>query len=385
MQGDFTERMTAISYKAFDAATKTGVSAQEAAAMLMDHVEIRKFDDILYQFVPKPDARATLVEGLCADDPSRSRASIDKKVRGWLSGKYQPTAREDLLELCFVLRLNAADADAFLAMAGEEGLHWRDPRELVYAFALRHEMNYLQATALLKRVLPETEKADGEAPPDSFTPLIHQEAAEINTEEELKRYLAHTSSRLGSLHNSAYRQLMDFMQVLEKPQSYDGSEEARYTTREIVEKYLDKKLPSTRQGKKLDEKHRGILADWPDEITLSRMKNRKIDVTRKVLMLLFLATDGGEASAEDWLDEDWDEEEAEDQAAEADAAFRSSYIRMNQMLSSCGYRMLDPRNPFDWVALYCMRVEDESVSIDGLNERLSHVLDVLFAAAEPEV
>lgn len=385
MQGDFSEYMTAISYKAFDAATKPGASAQEAVAMLMDRVEIRKFDDILYQFVPESDARATLVEGLCVDDPSRNRTSIDKKVRGWLNGKYRPTAREDLLELCFVLRLNIADADAFLAMAGEEGLHWRDPRELVYAFALRHEMSYQQATALLKRVSPEIEPADGEAQPDSFTPLIHQEVAEINTEAELERYLVRTSKRLGSLHNSAYQQFMDFMQVLEKPQSYSGSEEERYTTREIVEKYLDKKLPSARQGKMLDEKHRGILADWPDEITLSRMKNRKIDVTRKVLMLLFLATDGGETPAEDWPDEEWDEGEPEDQAAEADAAFRSSYIRMNQMLSGCGYRMLDPRNPFDWVALYCMRVENESVSLDGLNERLSHVLDVLFAAAEPEM
>jgi hypothetical protein len=57
---------------------------------------------------------------------------------------------------------------------------------------------------------------------------------------------------------------------------------------------------------------------------------------------------------------------------------------MNRMLSSCGYRMLDPRNPFDWVVLYCMRVSGDPDSMDGLNERLSDMLDVLFSASLPE-
>ncbi|MGN0803543.1 MAG: hypothetical protein ACI4MF_13205 [Candidatus Faecivicinus sp.] len=67
------------------------------------------------------------------------------------------------------------------------------------------------------------------------------------------------------------------MQVLEAPESYAGQDERRYSTREIVEKYLDRKLPSAREGKKLEDKKRCILADWPDEVVLSRMKNRRAD------------------------------------------------------------------------------------------------------------
>ena len=125
----------------------------------------------------------------------------------------------------------------------------------------------------------------------------------------------------------------------------------------------------------LEEKRRSILADWPDEIVLSRMKNRRMDVTRKVLILLFLATDGGEEPQEEWVDEDWEQEPPAD---DADVTFRSSYMRINQMLAECGYRMLDPRNAFDWLVLYCMRVEDEGAGMDGLNERLTHVLEALF-------
>ena len=103
-----------------------------------------------------------------------------------------------------------------------------------------------------------------------------------------------------------------------------------------------------------------MLADWPDEVTLSRMKNRKADVTRKVLMLLFLATDDG------------------------DAAFRSTQLRMNQMLADCGFRKLDPRNAFDWLVLYCMRSSADTETMDGLNEQLPYVLEMLFTAAHPE-
>lgn len=383
MHADYTKRLTVLSYAAYETATKVGLSPQEAVALL-NKVEIRKFKDILCAFASEEDIRDMLVNGLCGNDAARSRASMDKKVRGWLSGKYQPTKREDLLELCFVLRLNTEKADVFLTMAGDEGLHWREPREIVYAFALDHGLDYREANFLLARVMPESKGADENAQADSFTPLVRQEVMQCSTEEELKQYLRSASGKLGGLHNSAYQQFMAMMQMLEKPASYSGSEERRYTTREVVEKYLDQKLPSVQDGKNLEEKKRSVLTDWPDETVLSRMKNRKTDVTRKVLILLFLATDGGDMPAEDWQNEDWYDNEWESQEDNADAAFRSSCMRINRMLADCGYGMLDPRNAFDWITLYCMRVEDESVSMDGLNERLSHVLEVLFEAAASE-
>ena len=42
----------------------------------------------------------------------------------------------------------------------------------------------------------------------------------------------------------------------------------------------------------------------------------------------------------------------------AEAVFEDIYERLNDMLFFCGYCELDPRNPFDWVILYCIYVED---------------------------
>lgn len=373
-----TEGMTALSSQAFDAATTLNLSSEEAGRLLMA-VPARRFADILTRFSPEGHDKQRLVEALCQNDPSRKRDSMDKKVRGWLSGKYQPTAREDLLELCFVLKLGVEDADAFLATSGDEGLHWRNPRELTYAYALRKGMSYPEAAALYARVKPPEAFGDSAVPESSYTPQARQEAVQIETEEALKRYLYEVSEKLGAFHNRAYQVFSELMDLLERPESAAQAEEEAYTTRRIVETYLDRRLPADWDKARLDEKRRCILAGWPDEATLSRMKNRKADVTRKVLMLLFLASDGGEASEEDWPDdEDWDGE-LPDETNEADDAFRSSYLRMNQMLAACGYRMLDPRSPFDWIGLYCMRVGDDPAAMEGLGERLSQMLDCLFA------
>lgn len=379
MQEEYTARMTSLSHAAYEAATQPGLSPREAAERLLEAAPIRSFPEILCAFSPEEGLRERLVDGLCRNDERRGRASVDKKVRGWLAGRYRPTAREDLLELCFVLRLNLEDADAFLTMTGEEGLHWRDPRELVYAFALRRGESYPEARELLERLSPEFAPENVSREPESFTPTARREIAQCDTEEELKGYLRRAAGKLGSLHNGAYLQATAMLRLLEKPYSFPGKDERTYTVREIVEKYLDRRLPSVREGKELDEKRRRILADWPDEVALSRMKNRKTDVSRKTLVLLFLATDGAE---EDEEDDDWYEERTE--AQEADAAFRSSCLRMNQMLAGCGFGMLDPRNPFDWIALYCMRVQEESAGMDGLNERLTKVLDALFPTETPE-
>lgn len=382
MEG-FTEGMTVLSSQAFDAATTLNLTSEDARQLLLA-VPARSFADTLARFAPEGVERQALVEALCQNDSSRKRDSMDRKVRGWLGGKYQPTAREDLLELCFVLKLGVEDADAFLAMTGDEGLHWRNPRELTYAFALRKGMSYPEAAALYERVKPPEAFDDSAVPESSYTPQARQEAVQIETEDALKRYLREVGAKLGAFHNRAYQVFSELLDLLERPESAAQAAEEAYTTRRIVETYLDRRLPADWDKARLDEKRRGILAGWPDEATLSRMKNRKTDVTRKALMLLFLASDGGDAPEDEWPeDEDWDGE-LPDESNEADDAFRSSYLRMNQMLSACGYRMLDPRSPFDWIAIYCMRVGDDPAAMEGLGERLSQMLDCLFAPEEAD-
>lgn len=105
------------------------------------------------------------------------------------------------------------------------------------------------------------------------------------------------------------------------------------------------------------------------------MRSRAVEVSRKVLMLLFLATDGEpirQDAADDVYDDDlwFDEEDEEDD----DARFRSAFVRMETMLTDCGMRGIDLRVPFDWMILHCLCGAD-SLEIDGQVERF---LETMF-------
>ena len=66
---------------------------------------------------------------------------------------------------------------------------------------------------------------------------------------------------------------------------------------------------------------KNISDSWPDEAALSKMKSRKLDVTRKVLILLFLATEPGP-------NPDGEEELTRDEV------FQDLYQRLNDMLAA---------------------------------------------------
>lgn len=372
-------KMTQLSKVALEAATQWDQPAEDAAAAL-DKLTVRTFSDMLRAVAPKDtDLRETLVRGLCANDPTADRSSIDRNVRNWLSGRTQPTKREKLLELCFVLNLNVRQADTFLAVAGDTGIHWRDPREFAYAYALRKGMNWQEARSLLERVLPEAEESAQSV--RALTSLMKKDARDIDSEEELRAYLAEHAGQMGEMHNSAYQYFTHLMEMATGSDLAD--EEACCSARDVIRDYLYAFPKDARKTAKGSDKLEGILKAWPDEFVLSRMKHRTVDVTRKVLLLLFVATDGGDED-QDVYDDPYPVH-SRSARSDADAAFRSAYARINMMLTNCGFRRLDPRNAFDWVILYCIRVNNtDPVSCQPLNERLSQVLDMLFAAREDE-
>ena len=141
--------------------------------------------------------------------------------------------------------------------------------------------------------------------------------------------------------------------------------------REIVTTYLYNHLipraSRSKGGKALDKTaadaiRRDIQQNWPDEFALARMANRETDVTRKALILLFLACDGGETSYGDYADDS------------PESVFEDTYARLSSMLADCGFPPLDPRIPFDWMVLYCMVAEDYT----DIDEKIPRFLAEIF-------
>lgn len=402
--------MTMISKGFYDMARSDLLTIQDAVQYLEKEAKIRTLRDKLEKFSHGQDLRTTLVQGLLENDPNRKKDAVERRVRGWLgnNSNINSIKKQDAIEVCFILKLSMAEADRFVAMISEESLHYRNPDEIVYIFALQHGLSYREATELNEQMMKKISKMkeDKEPAKDSFTPVIRTEISALQSKEELTEYLEHAAGRLGRYHNYAYQEFMDRLRLLENPPSEsfmmeENFEKKHLTMRDILREYLfEKNILYAKEKERISKKKNSSLsaekrfvftkvqesvsASWPDETTLSKMKSRKTDVTRKALILLFLATDQGrdwsELPEEYWADESGEKDNAKrqdktdhgmdgekipeywyedmDDVMTRDEAFEDLYIRLNDMLLLCGFAPLDPRSPFDWLILYCICVED---------------------------
>lgn len=364
-------RMTAVSEHMYNQAVSCALTVSEAVDFLKREAKMRTLREKLEKFSHGQELRPILVQGLMRNHPDAKRDAVERRVRGWLNNPENRTLRQsDAIELCFILGLSVEEADAFAALISEEGLHWRDPDEIVYIYSLKQGMDYAEAKKLndeMREILSGVTESRTPAE-DSFTPIIRAEVASIATREGLIDYLTGAVSRLGRYHNNAYKLFMEMMDALEHPALYETEESAglfereKLTIRDVLREYLfeenvlyAKKL--VRGSRKKEEElvftviQEEVSSSWPDESTISKMKSRKTDVTRKVLILLFLATDLGPAYADD-------EDEDMEFALSEEECFEQLYQSLNDMLLQCGFKQLDPRSPFDWLILYCICTGD---------------------------
>ena len=357
--------MTELSEKFFNAAQSDILTVKDAVRYLEKEARIRTLREKLERFSHGCDLRKVLVQGLLEHDSQRKKDAVERRVRGWLSDKNRISSikKQDAIEICFILKLSLEEADRLVAMISEEALHYRNPDEIVSVFALQHGMSYKEARELNEQMKEVLSPAQETRKPmkDAFTPLIRTEVMALQTKEELADYLEQAACRLGRYHNNAYEIFMDRMSRLEKApvdkwlESAGLAKDETLSVRAVLREYLYEKnvlyaREMQRTGKKdfvFTKVQQQVSASWPDETTLSRMKSRKADVTRKVLILLFLATDQGMEPDEDLGG-----------YVTRDEAFEDLYIRLNDMLSLCGFSELDPRSPFDWLILYCICVDD---------------------------
>lgn len=352
----------------YNMATSPSLTLSQAVEQLRRDAHLRTIAETLSQYagVPADDSKALqalLLEKLLANSPPETkRDTISRKVRMWLGGNIQSISKQGAIQLCFALALSYEDANQFLHRVCGEGFHWRDPEELVFLYALRENLTYPQALSLRDNMSEKNLLKSNRGDSETFTELVRQSAEHIGNIEELEDFLRQFQGQLGSFHNTAYALFREYLDLLCSPEINDLLDpEKKLSVREVTATYLHESLISrfkktekdTAENPLLSALQRDIQQNWPDEITLSRMLHRKVDVSRKALILLFLATDGSTVS--DDFDEDLPEDEDED--------FESRYARLNTMLCDCGFSPLDSRSPFDWMVIYCMCIE-EAMFID---------------------
>lgn len=313
-----------------------------------------------------------LTEKFVHYEGEENREQIARKVRNWIHNRNLPGNREELFKICFALGLDENRAECLLGVTAENGIHYRNPKELIYAFCLRCDIDYPVARNMVERMwrehLPtgvlehrEQEKATCLSESSkNMTSSIRNEFKRITTEEELEIFLKDYQTCFGIHHNTAYRKFMKMLNYLLFP-DYEIPElpaDRSYSVERVVEEYLRMDIPYDKRHGKYSKLQKDIKKHWPTAKAVNDMCSRKADVDRKTLMLLYLATEGMIAD---------------------ELGVQEHFRRINLMLSESGMAVLNPHSPFDYLVLQAINKENDE---DCMSYRMEWMLHRLFGGKQ---
>lgn len=368
---------------------------RQIADFLKAGASFRSFSYLLQQLCPQKKIKETLIDGL-SELSGEEREQTARKVRNWMSGKNLPKNREMLFQICFVLQLDEGKSSKVLGMVSDTGIHYRNPEELAYAFALRSGKTYREALVLRERALRLYQKekdAFTQNTPDMYTRQLQEEFARITAEAEFFEFVRKHAKELGKLHETAYEKFVELLDILQKPGTEwgePGTGEGYYTLNQVMEQYIRMHVPGQLKGSgkrqegadgrrkvcagALTPLQKRIKRYWPNEEMLVRMRNRSEDVSRKALLLLYLVTESFDSRPEET------EYYYEDLEEDADTMLEIRWKKMDLFLNIYGMNPLDPGNPFDLLVIYSMRARGE----DDVQARMDRMLEQVFLEAGTE-
>ena len=327
-------------------------------------IALREFPAILRSMYDAPDLQQKLTDAFAAASPDSNPASVGKKVRNWLNGQNKPTNREDIFILAFALGLTESQTSALLGHCTEYGIHYRNGRELVYAWFLRNGRTYQQANAFYESL----QESDGPGPEvdRQLTRQLQSGLLFVQTEDELRSYYLENQPLMGHFHMRAYYYFERYLKQLTNPVSALGDgEEANYSLDAVMEQYLTMCMPSGKDRKGYSVGQKLIKKNWPNTTALKNIRARKEDVPRKLLLLLYVIT-------ENIIDDDYNELDEDYMTLED--RMEDHWWTLNAILNDCGMPQIDPRNASDWLVLYAITAMDEPMS-----ERMEQVIEYMFA------
>ncbi len=424
---------TAIFWKNIDQMSSQQMSPQKIVDFLEKGAIYRTFSDVLHAVYPYKDLEAALKKGLYAagniQPGTKEAESMDRNIRNWCAGRNTPQSRDVLFRICFALGLDEVASSKLLACASETGIHYRDPKELIYAFGLRTGLTYTQAVQLDGELAPiyeplvraaakereaywkqweqayrEKRRQEGQEyqsgkraesfigsnldmTPSFLTQQVSQGFACVTQREELEQFLRDNGKDMGIIHESAYEKFRMLLLTLAQPDDWiagkateEELDSGTYSLEKIMDIYLRMIVPKDKKTKDFSYLQKAIKRSWPDAGSLQKMRTRKMDVERKTLLLLFIVT-------EDYLfSEDLEYADIDDYATGAYVIYEDEdestrdeleiiISKINMFLTIYGMNQLDPGNPFDCLVLYAIAAEYGS---DSFGDPFSEALEALF-------
>lgn len=383
-------------------------TAGEVVEFMENGAQYRSFSYLVSELYEGEDAAGCLRKGFCELTGEKDE-KIRKNVQNWMNGKTQPQNRELLFQICFILGLDEEKSNYLLGVFSENRIHYRNPSELAYAFALRKGESYAYAVNLSEKVnriyeeerklhmdeicridsrrQENAENKENKARTEAerirqrekqeqdmilYTGRHKEMFDNVNSEEEFLDFIRQNSIYLGIQHETAYEKFMELLNVLQKP------EDTKYSMKEVVENYFKMSIPQKKRIRGMSVLQKLIKKCWPSETTLDKMKNRRIDVNRKTMILLYMLTEHFDVEVVD--DEEYfycDEEYSPEHL------FEIRRSQMNLFLKKYGMNTLDYGNAFDLIVLYALYPSSEEDD-DFAADRIDKILEILYKGISDE-
>lgn len=343
------------------------LSPSTAARHLLDeHLVLRTFPQVLREVYSADDVQFRLTAAFAAGQEEKA-ASAARKVRNWLSGKNQPTSREDVFRIAFALDLTEEQTSELLGFCTEYGIHYRDGREMVYSWFLRTGGGYSDAVEFFATLppCPRLEDAPPQDGPTHLTQQLQGAFLPLMTVEELRACYEENLDYFGTLHARAFRYFRNYMDQLLHPTSFLEESEESYSLETVMDTYFSLHMPSGKDRSGYTVTQKLLKRNWPNATILKDIYGYRKDVPRKLLLLLYVITENCIDRVYSELDEGY---------ITAQERIEDHWWTMNAILSDCGMPLLDLRNASDWLMMYAVTADEESMS-----ERLEQVIDQIFS------
>ena len=184
----------------------------------------------------------------------------------------------------------------------------------------------------------------------------------LETDEQFLGWYASHASDFSSLHETAYQTFMQGLNTL----LGDGEDFSLEYICNVCLRFGNT-VPLERDRTRMDSLQRLLKHFWPNTTAIKQMKDRRIEVSRKALILMYILCDGVTTEPQRYreLDEDYITPR---ERLEAHA------ITLDSTLETCGMSTLDPRGPFDWLVMYALCCETDEV----MSERMEQVMACVF-------
>ncbi len=360
-----TEVLTEISAGQWNFITSENLTAREAVEFLKNGMKVRTFRDNIREIYGTEDCEKLLSEELCKFGELYSGKviqpdSMRKKIRNWMNGKNLPTDREEVFQICFALDLGLEKSERFLTRVTEQGIHYRNSKEIIYAYCLKYHLGYENALRMYEQT--SKSKNDSSKNQEPVTQVMRSDFQKISAEEDLFSFILNNKMRMGNSHNTAYFYFTKMLSLL-SGEELEGEE--KYSMEDIADTYLRLNVPLDKKTAGYTNVQKIVKKYWPGARAVKAMKSRSEEINRKTLLLLYIVTGG--------MTEEYDEADEAYISSEEFLEFHCK--KMNHMLRECGMSRIDPRNVFDYLVLYCLRPEEELFMSDRMALLMSEVFE----------